>query len=238
MGRENGYVVHAKDVRKVYRTGSVEVEALRGVTMGVRPGELVAIMGPSGCGKTTLLNCISGLDDVDGGSVSVESNDLASMGDDERTRFRARRLGFVFQSYNLLPVLSAEENVMLPLLVLGQPEGTARAAAWRALRDVGVEHRAAHRPRELSGGEQQRVAIARALVNDPAIVFADEPTGNLDSQTGAQILEALRALNKDRSLTLVVVTHDAGVARVAHRVLHMDSGAVARTVQGGRAWTL
>ena len=237
MAGENGFVVHAKGLRKVYRTGPVEVEALRGVTMGVRPGELLAIMGPSGCGKTTLLNCISGLDDISSGSVTIEARDLARMSDDARTRFRAQRLGFVFQSYNLLPVLSAEENVMLPLLVLGKQEAEARAAARKAMEAVHIGHRAAHKPRELSGGEQQRVAIARSLVNEPAIIFADEPTGNLDTTTGGQILEVLRALNKERRLTLVVVTHDPGVARVAHRVLHMDSGAIVKTVQGGQAWT-
>jgi putative ABC transport system ATP-binding protein len=237
MGRENGFVVHARDLRKVYHTGTVEVAALRGVTMGVRPGELLAIMGPSGCGKTTLLNCLSGLDDVSAGAVTIEGRDVAAMGDDARTRFRAQRLGFVFQSYNLLPVLSAVENVMLPLLVVGQSEGAARRKAMASMEAVHIQQRAAHKPRELSGGEQQRVAIARALVNDPAIVFADEPTGNLDSATGAQILELLKALNKARSLTLVVVTHDPGVAKVAHRVLHMDSGAIVKTVNGGRAWT-
>lgn len=226
-------VVQAEGLRKVYHTGSVEVEAVRGATLQVHRGELLAVMGPSGCGKTTLLNCLSGLDEPSSGRVSIEGQDLASMGDDERTRFRARRLGFVFQSYNLLPVLSAVENVMLPLLVLGKPEDEARRLALQSLAAVGLEQRAQHLPRELSGGEQQRAAIARALVNSPAIVFADEPTGNLDSGKGAQILHLLRDLNQARGLTLVVVTHDAKVTEVAHRVLRMDSGRILRAERGG-----
>jgi putative ABC transport system ATP-binding protein len=201
--------------------------------MAVKRGELLAVMGPSGCGKTTLLNCLSGLDDLNGGRVAVEGRDLAAMSDDERTRFRARRLGFVFQSYNLLPVLSAAENVMLPLLVLGQSEGPARKKALQSLETVGLGHRAEHKPKELSGGEQQRCAIARALINEPVLVFADEPTGNLDGGSGAQILDLLHDLNQRRGLTLVVVTHDAKVAGVAHRVLRMDSGRIVKTEKGG-----
>jgi putative ABC transport system ATP-binding protein len=230
---EGAVVVEARDLRKVYDTGSQPVEALRGSTLAVRQGELLSIMGPSGCGKTTLLNCLSGLDEPTGGSVRIEGHDLAAMGDDERTRFRGRRLGFVFQSYNLLPVLSAEENVMLPLLVQGMAEDAARAKAREAMEDVGIAHRASHLPRELSGGEQQRAAIARALVNAPAIVFADEPTGNLDSTKGSQILALLRDLNRHRGLTLVVVTHDTKVAEVSHRVLRMDSGAIVGEERGG-----
>ncbi|MCA1813062.1 MAG: ABC transporter ATP-binding protein [Halobacteriales archaeon] len=228
-------VVQAQDVRKRYRTGEVEVEALRGVTFGVRRGELLAIMGPSGCGKTTLLNCISGLDDVSTGSVRIEGRDLAQLSDDDRTRFRAERLGFVFQSFNLLPVLSALENVMLPLLVLGNTENEARPVALASMDAVGIAHRAQHKPKELSGGEQQRCAIARSLVNDPAIIFADEPTGNLDTGTGGQILHLLQQLNKERGVTFVVVTHDAKVTDVAHRVLRMDSGLIVKVEEGGAA---
>jgi putative ABC transport system ATP-binding protein len=231
----DGAVVQARELRKRYRAGDVEVEALRGVSLGVRRGELLAIMGPSGCGKTTLLNCISGLDEPSAGSVAIEGRDLASLTDDERTRFRAERLGFVFQSFNLLPVLSAVENVMLPLLVVGRREDEARQLALKEMHLVGIAHRAEHRPKELSGGEQQRCAIARALVNDPAIVFADEPTGNLDTGTGGQILRLLQDLNQRRALTLVVVTHDPKVTSVAHRVLRMDSGRIAKEQEGGAA---
>ena len=235
MAARNGVVVQAIGLRKVYRSGEVEVEALRGASLTVRRGELLSIMGPSGCGKTTLLNCVSGLDDVSAGRVAIEGHDLAQMTDDERTRFRAQRLGFVFQSYNLLPVLSAEENVMLPLLVVGLKEAEARRRARASLEAVGIAHRATHLPRELSGGEQQRAAIARALVNEPAIVFADEPTGNLDTVKGQQILHLLRDLNRQRALTLVVVTHDPKVTEVSHRVLRMDSGAIVAEERGGAA---
>lgn len=233
MPARDGSVVEARALRKVYRSGSVEVEALRGVSLSVRRGEFLAVMGPSGCGKTTLLNCLGGLDEPSGGSVRVEGRELSAMDDDERTRFRAQRIGFVFQSYNLVPVLSALENVMLPALVLGLREGEARRAALQALDAVGLAGRAGHLPRELSGGEQQRCAIARSLVNAPAIVLADEPTGNLDSGTGGRILELLRELNRARGLTLVVVTHDPRLTRIAHRVLGMDSGRIVRAERGG-----
>jgi putative ABC transport system ATP-binding protein len=190
-------------------------------------------MGPSGCGKTTLLNVISGLDEPTEGSVAVEGRELARLSDDDRTRFRAERLGFVFQSFNLLPVLSALENVMLPLLVVGQREEPARKVAMEAMEAVGIAHRAGHRPKELSGGEQQRCALARSLVNKPAIIFADEPTGNLDTVTGGQILGLLQRLNEERGLTLVVVTHDPKVTGVAHRILRMDSGRIVREEPGG-----
>jgi len=170
-------IVEAKGVWKVYQTGSLKVEALRGVDLSVRKGEMLAVMGPSGCGKTTLLNCLSGLDDLSKGRVEIEGVDLQKMSDDQKSQFRARRMGFIFQAYNLLPVLSSIENVELPLLLAGMSETDAKVAALDALKMVGLEEWRSHKPMELSGGQQQRVTIARALVNKPAIVWGDEPQG-------------------------------------------------------------
>src|SRR2546426_220444 len=176
------FIVEVENAWKVYQTGSVRVEALRGVNMGVKRGEMIAVMGPSGCGKTTLLNCFSGLDELSKGKVTVEGVDLAKMSDDQKSEFRAKRMGFIFQAYNLLPVLTAQENVELPLLLAGVSESEAHATSLDVLKMVGLGEWRSHKPMELSGGQQQRVTIARALVNKPAIVWADEPTGNLDSE--------------------------------------------------------
>jgi putative ABC transport system ATP-binding protein len=219
-------IVEATDVRKTYDTGSVRVDALQGIELQVVRGEMVAIMGPSGCGKTTLLNCISGLDSIDGGDVRIEGRSLASMSDHERTDYRARRMGFVFQFYNLMPVLTAVENVELPLLVARVPMKEARTRALEALALVGLEERAKHVPDELSGGQRQRVTIARALVNDPAIVWADEPTGDLDSDGANETVALMRDLNVQRGLTFVVVTHDIGVGRRMDRIVRMIDGRV------------
>jgi putative ABC transport system ATP-binding protein len=219
-------IVEAHDLRKCYRTGAVAVEALRSVDVAVLAGEIVAIMGPSGCGKTTLLQCLSGLDDFDEGEVWIDGTPLRGMSDRAKADLRARRTGFVFQAYNLLPVLNAVENVELPLLLAGQRGRDARARALRALEEVGLENRARHRPNELSGGQQQRVAIARALVNEPAVVWADEPTGNLDSDSAADILDLIERLNRQNGQTFVLVTHDARVAERAHRILHMRDGRI------------
>ncbi len=219
-------MVRAVDARKVYNSGAVQVHALRGVSLEIPRGEMVAIMGPSGCGKTTLLNCFSGLDDLTSGDVLIEGVSLASMDDDTKSRYRARRMGFVFQSYNLLPVLTTVENVELPLLVARVPAKEARERAARLLKAVELEGWEDHRPAQLSAGQQQRVAIARALVNDPAIVWADEPTGNLDSETSAQIMDLLVRLNREQGQTLVLVTHDAAVSGRAHRILRMRNGQI------------
>ncbi len=184
-------IIEAIGVHKVYLTGTLEVPALRGVDLTIARGEMVAIMGPSGCGKTTLLNTLSGLDDLTAGQVLIEGEPLHDMSDKERTRYRAQRMGFVFQLFNLLPVLSAAENVELPLLVAGKKMSEARAAAVRALEMVGLAGEESKRPAEMSGGQQQRVSIARALVNNPAIVWADEPTGSLDSETAAEVMDLL-----------------------------------------------
>jgi putative ABC transport system ATP-binding protein len=218
-------ILSARGVVKTYRTGTHEVSALRGVDLDVLPGELVMIMGPSGNGKTTLLNCLSGLDDIDEGSVHVDGEDLFAMSDAKRTRHRAQRMGFVFQSFNLIPVLSAEENVELPLLVTGVAPKPARARARVLLSWGGLADRGGHRPGELSGGEQQRVTVARALVAEPALVWADEPTGALDSQTAGEIIELLHEVHA-AGQTLVVVTHDEDLGRSGERLVHVRDGRV------------
>ena len=226
-------MVRAVNAQKVYRSGAIQVHALRGVNLEIPRGEMVAIMGPSGCGKTTLLNCFSGLDDLTSGEVLIEGVSLASMDDDAKSRYRSRRMGFVFQSYNLLPVLTTVENVELPLLVARVPAKDAREKALALLKAVELGGWADHRPAQLSAGQQQRVAIARALVNDPAIVWADEPTGNLDSETSAQIMDLLVRLNRGQGQTLVLVTHDATVSSRAHRILRMRNGQVVEEQRRG-----
>jgi ABC-type lipoprotein export system ATPase subunit len=223
---ENEVIIQATDVKKTYQTGSVSVQALRGVSLEVKRHEIIAVMGPSGCGKTTLLNCLSGLDASDSGDINIEGSDLTGMSDYERTDYRARRMGFVFQFYNLLPVLSAVENVELPLLVSGINPREARDRALEALAQVGLGDRAGHRPAALSGGERQRVTIARALVNRPVIVWADEPTGDLDSETADQVMDLLLRLNKERDLTFLLVTHARRVAARCTRVIRMRDGKV------------
>jgi len=218
-------IVDATGVFKTY-TGKVATPALNGVDLTIEHGEMAAIMGPSGCGKTTLLNCLSGLDHFDSGDVLIEGRSLASMGDRERTDHRARRMGFVFQFYNLIPVLTAVENVELPLLVSGTRAAESRARAMDALDMVGLAYRAMHAPEELSGGERQRVTIARSLVNDPALVWADEPTGDLDSQKAAEIVALMRSLNEQRGLTFLIVTHDIAVGRACDRIVRMLDGRV------------
>jgi putative ABC transport system ATP-binding protein len=219
--------IECRDVVKTYHTEEgVEVRALRGVTLKVGRGEMVAIMGPSGCGKTTLLNCMSGLDDIDSGQILIDGTDISTMSDNVRTDFRARSMGFVFQFYNLLPVLSAVENVELPLLVSGRRPGDARERALSALDIVNLRDWAGHRPAQLSGGQRQRVTIARALVNDPAIVWADEPTGDLDSTNADEIMSLMQRLNAEHGQTFVIVTHDPGVGARAHRIIRMRDGLV------------
>jgi putative ABC transport system ATP-binding protein len=219
-------IVEAQKLVKTYETGAVKVNALKGVDLAVERGEMVAIMGPSGCGKTTLLNCLSGLDSIDGGDVRIEDVSLAEMSDRERTDYRAAHMGFVFQFYNLMPVLTAVENVELPLLVARVRAKEAREKALDALELVGLRARAGHVPDELSGGERQRTTIARALVNDPAIVWADEPTGDLDSENAAEITDLMRHLNRERGLTFLLVTHDITVGRKADRIVRMLDGTV------------
>ncbi|HEX3291690.1 MAG TPA: ABC transporter ATP-binding protein [Gaiella sp.] len=224
-------IVDARSIVKTYDTGAVRVSALRGVDLTLARGEMVAIMGPSGCGKTTLLNCLSGLDSVDDGEVVIDGTSLSDMSDRDRTDYRARHMGFVFQFYNLMPVLSAVENVELPLLVARESAGVARRRAIDALELVGLAHRASHVPDELSGGERQRVTIARSLVNDPAVVWADEPTGDLDSENAQEIVALMRRLNVERGLSFLIVTHDISVGRSTDRIIRMLDGAVVEEQQ-------
>ena len=219
-------IIEVRDLVKVYSSGNVKVEALRGVSLNVQRGEMVGIMGPSGCGKTTLLNCVSGLDRVNGGSVIIDGVDLASMSDRQKTTYRAQSMGFIFQTYNLLPVLSAVENVELPLVVSGVGTGQARKQALAALERVNLADRANNWPAQLSGGQRQRVTIARSLVNDPAIVWADEPTGALDSKTADEIMGIMQKLNREQGQTFVIVTHDAGVGKRCHRIVRMSDGLI------------
>jgi putative ABC transport system ATP-binding protein len=217
-------IIEAHRVKKIYRTGQLRVEALAGVDLAIMEGEMVAIMGQSGCGKTTLLNCLSGLDTIDEGDVLIRGNNLRDLSDKERTTFRAQHMGFIFQDFNLLPVLTAVENVELPMLVSKVPARRARKRALEMLDLVGLSERAQHRPAELSGGQRQRVTIARALTNDPAIVWADEPTGNLDSETATEIMDLLYRLNRENGQTFMIVTHAQEVGQMANRVIAMRDG--------------
>ena len=221
-------IILARGVEKTYHTGALDVHALRGVDLTVSAGEMVAIMGPSGCGKTTLLNTLSGLDDLSAGEVLIEGAPLHTMSDRERTRYRAERMGFIFQFFNLLPVLTTTENIELPLLVAGAKAAEARRKAQAALDLVGLADETHKRPAELSGGQQQRVSVARALVNEPALVWADEPTGSLDSETSAEVMDLLCRLNREKGQTFVLVTHDPAVASRADRIIHMRSGLIER----------
>lgn len=220
------YIIQAADVIKTYNTGKVRVPALRGVNLSVTRGDMVAIMGPSGCGKTTLLNCLSGLDTIDEGQILIEGTDLARMSDNARTAYRAANMGFVFQFYNLLPVLSAVENIELPLLVSGAKPKAARERAMAIITRVGLTDWANHKPAELSGGQRQRITIARALVNEPAIVWADEPTGDLDSETADDIMGLMIELNRAQRQTFVIVTHDARIGDMTNRIIRMKDGVI------------
>ncbi len=219
-------IVRATGIRKTYDTGTVKVNALRGVDLTVARGEMVAIMGPSGCGKTTMLNCLSGLDDIDSGEVVIDGVVLHDLPDDERSDYRSRSMGFVFQLYNLLPVLSAVENVEMPLLLSGVGASEARRRSLDLLDQVGLADRARHLPAELSGGQRQRVTIARALINQPAIVWADEPTGDLDSETAAEIIDLMTGLNSSNGQSFVLVTHAIEVGNSAHRIVRMRDGEI------------
>ncbi len=218
--------IEAIDVVKTYDTGKIRVNALRGVSLHVGRGEMVAIMGPSGCGKTTLLNCLSGLDTIASGIIKIGGNDLASLSDNDRTEYRAKNMGFIFQFYNLLPVLSAVENVELPLVVSGVNPKQARQQALKGLEQVGLSDWSTHKPAELSGGQRQRVTIARALVNEPAIVWADEPTGDLDSETADEVMGLMVDLNRRNQQSFVIVTHDPRIAAMTSRIIRMKDGVI------------
>jgi len=226
MESENGTVVVARDVTRRYGDGDTAVDALRSVSVDIASGKATAVMGPSGSGKSTLMHILAGLDKPTSGSVEIASQEITSLGDNELTQLRREHIGFVFQFFNLLPMLDARENILLPLTIAGEkPE-----EGWfdQLVSDVGIKDRLSHRPAELSGGQQQRVAIARALVSRPTVLFADEPTGNLDSATSQEILELLRRSVEDYGQTIVMVTHDARAAAVAHRVLFLADGRIVR----------
>ena len=219
-------MISVRDVHKVFRRGETEVHALAGVSLEVAAGDFVSIMGPSGSGKSTLLHLLGGLDMPSRGEIVIDGTAISRMTDDEITIFRRRKIGFVFQFFNLLPTYSAEENVALPLLLDRRRARDVRARVTAALDQVGLAHRRRHRPDELSGGEMQRVAIARALVIDPVLILADEPTGNLDTRTGEQILALVRDANRTRGTTVVLVTHDARAAAYARRVVTVKDGLI------------
>ena len=217
-------VLEARGLAKTYGEGHARVEALRGIDLAVQAGEFLAIMGPSGSGKSTLLHLLAGVEQPTSGQVLLEGRDLAQLDDDERTLIRRRRMGFVFQHFNLLPTLTAAENVTLPLLLDGVSPQEAQRRGTTSLALVNMEHRQTHLPSELSGGEQQRVAVARALVIEPALLLADEPTGNLDSEAGQQVVDLLRRLVRERGQTIVIVTHDGQIAAQADSIVHVRDG--------------
>ncbi len=219
-------VISTENLHKFYGSRDQKVHALRGIDLSIEEGEIVGVMGPSGCGKTTLLNCLSGLDSFDEGNISIQGNTLTDLNDNQLSELRAKRMGFVFQTYNLLPVLSAVENVELPLLVSGYSAKEARIKALEKLNEVELEDWQSHLPGELSGGQSQRVTLARALVNDPAIVWADEPTGNLDSENEKLIMDLLIKLNNDNNQTFVIVTHSEYVGGRANRIIQMKDGEI------------
>ncbi len=225
--RSQPAIIDAGDLTKTYRSHGIEVRALDGVSLKIAAGAMVAIMGASGSGKTTLLNCLAGLDTIDSGTIHIAGQDLAEMGDQARTALRARTMGFVFQTFNLLPVLDVVENVELPLLILRVPATEARRRARALLDEVGLAHREHHRPAELSGGQRQRVAIARALINDPLIVWADEPTGSLDSEAADEIMQLFARFNQEQQQTIVIVTHAPEIGARASHIYMMRDGRLA-----------
>jgi putative ABC transport system ATP-binding protein len=225
-----GAVVDAKELTRVYGEGDTAVHALRGCSITVEHGELTAVMGPSGSGKSTLMHILAGLDRPSSGTVSIEGTDITKLGDNDLTKLRRQHIGFIFQFFNLLPMLTAEENIVLPL----ELAGGKLDKAWidEVIGKVGLADRRKHRPSELSGGQQQRVAIARALISKPTVIFADEPTGNLDSGTSGEILELLRQSVSDYGQTTVMVTHDANAAAIADRILFLADGCIVKELRG------
>jgi putative ABC transport system ATP-binding protein len=217
-------VIQIQDVRKIYRMGDIEVPALNGVSLQIEQGEMVAITGPSGSGKSTLMNIIGCLDTPTSGSYILDGVDVSKMSDDQQALIRNKKIGFVFQTFNLLPRTPALDQVELPMVYAGAPDRKQRALA--ALESVGLGDRVHHRPNELSGGQQQRVAIARALVNNPSIILADEPTGNLDSKSGVEIMNIFKSLNRDKGLTVILVTHDPNIATQAQRAIRVRDGMI------------
>ncbi|MBW2995821.1 ABC transporter ATP-binding protein [Candidatus Woesearchaeota archaeon] len=220
------------DVWKTYKMGEVEVHALRGMNFEIKDGEFVAIMGPSGSGKSTAVNMVGALDIPTKGKIYLDRKDISKLGESELAQIRGRRIGFIFQQFNLIPTLTAKENITLPMIFQGTAANKRIKRAEKLLRMVGLEDRMDHKPTELSGGQQQRVAIARAIANDPEVILADEPTGNLDSKTGKLVLEFLCGLNKKEGKTIIMVTHDKNLAKCAQRIEHLKDGIIIKTTGG------
>ncbi len=220
----NGPILRGKNLYKVYKDGKITLEVLKGINLEVKKGDLLCIIGPSGAGKSTLLHLLGGLDEPSAGDVFFEGERLYRLPEEQRAKIRNKKVGFVFQLYHLLPEFSALENVTLPALIDTTLFPQARERAKELLELVGLEKRMSHKPAQLSGGEQQRVAIARTLINDPDIIFCDEPTGNLDSERGAQIVELLDKLNQKQGKTLIIVSHEANIAKIANRIIHIRDG--------------
>ncbi len=219
-------LVEVKDLRKVYKTGELKYEALKGMSFEIETGDMFMILGPSGSGKTTLLNCLSGIDDPTSGSIFINGVDIAKLSDDQKTKFRAENMGFVFQAYNLIDVLTAKENVALPLLAKGLPEKIANERAIEVLKAHGLGHVLNKFPSQISGGERQRVAVSRALAGNPKIIWADEPTGALDTKTSFMVMDFMKELNEKNHQTFVIVTHDEKIVKYASAVLRIDSGQI------------
>ena len=219
-------LVEVKDLRKVYKTGELKYEALKGMSFEIETGDMFMILGPSGSGKTTLLNCLSGIDDPTSGSIFINGVDIAKLSDDQKTKFRAENMGFVFQAYNLIDVLTAKENVALPLLAKGLPEKIANERAIEVLKAHGLGHVLNKFPSQISGGERQRVAVSRALAGNPKIIWADEPTGALDTKTSFMVMDFMKELNEKNHQTFVIVTHDEKIIKYASAVLRIDSGQI------------
>ncbi len=241
QGNSNHNVIEIENLTRTYRLGNIDVEALRGVTFRVERGELLSVMGPSGSGKSTLMNLLGCLDQPDAGSYHLDGEEVGQLGDDQLAGIRNQRIGFIFQTFNLLARTTALANCELPMLYGGVPPGERKERARKALAKVGLADRMDHHPNELSGGQQQRVAIARALVNEPAIILADEPTGNLDSKSGIEIMSILQSLNREGGITVLIVTHDPFIARHTQRVIRLHDGrivvdeAVAHPLRAGEA---
>lgn len=225
-----------RNVKKTYEAGKVKVPVLHGISLKVEKGDFISIMGPSGSGKSTLLNMIGCLDTVSSGKVIIAGRDTSMMGEDELARIRRERIGFIFQQYNLLPRMTALENVMFPMWLKGVPKDEREEKAMELLRLVGLEHRVSHTPAEMSGGEKQRVAIARALANDPAFVLADEPTGNLDSKTGRDVMDLLERLHEEKSMSLIMVTHEKELAQEAHKQIKIRDGLIEEIIVRKRGY--
>jgi putative ABC transport system ATP-binding protein len=224
-------IIELEDVWKVYKMGDVEVPALRGLTLAVEEGEFISIMGPSGSGKSTAMNMIGCLDVPTKGKISLCNQDISTLSESNLAQIRGKRIGFIFQQFNLLNTLTALENVMLPMTFQGYSERERRIRATELLKLVQLDERMDHRPNELSGGQQQRVAIARSLANDPEVILADEPTGNLDSSTGSSVIEFLKRLHREKKKTIIMVTHDANLAKHAERTAYLMDGRIMRTIK-------